>query len=457
MRAEPLLAASALSLAAMLLPGCPSCPSANRAPVPAAVPGGPGAPRFVALSSFGGAAQVTLLDDALVPITFDVGGAPAEAWISTQSRWTNMRGTGIGRDPVVPRALSTVPGLVTIVGATSIIALGLPTGQEDWEWVQTPSADGTFVPILDILVVPDAALELHDVAFVARERVRGTGGVTVGGDIQVLDVETNRPAILANVPLDGIADEGLNLTPTSFALAGGLIYVGMGHGLVVGPGDGAIQRTGEGIVVTIDPVTRTVRNVLRFPELTHCDQVVALEGEPAGRVIVACAGTPDVAGEVPDDGGLVILDRDPTGTAAPLVTRTLLATMLAIPSPDWGLVALRGQTVAFVSTGSAETPVLDDRLYAVDVEEQRVDLLATAPPETDAVPGGLGTGAHDPVRDADGSTLFVLPAGRAGLLSWDLVPVDPAIPDGPFTFVERPITGLATCLGLPVRAVRLVP
>lgn len=475
MRVQALVGLSAISAVVMLLPGCPTCPSADRAnPVTRLgdpPPDPPPAPaRFVAMSSLGESAQITLLDGELVPLTFRVpppSGTETQSWIATRSRWPNMRGTGIGAEPTLATALTSgVPGLVTIAGATSVIALGMPTGQEDWEWVEPPTDENTLPPILDVLVVPNVlavagAADFHDLAFVARDRIQhGTnpfgGALTIGGDILVLDVESNVPTLLSTVSLEGIADDGLDLTPRGLTFAGGLVYAALDHSLVLGPDGTPIMRNGDGFVVAIDPESRMVRTTLRLPGLTHCEHIVAMGGEPpTGRVVVACAGTPETPGEVPDDAALVIIDRDPTGMELPVVTQTLPATLLSIPSPDRDLVALRGTSVAFVSTGSAVAPVLEDRLYAVNLDTERPELLASVPSDSEASPGGLGSGAHDPTVAPDGSTRFIVPAGRAGLFSWRLVP-DAVLTDV-FTFAEQPPTTLSTCTGMPVREIRLIP
>jgi hypothetical protein len=562
MRAHRTFGLSAVAMALTLLPGCPSCPSADRADPrtpwgdPPLDPPVAGPARFIAASSLGANAQITLIDAELRPVTFRVppsSRTETTSWIATLSRWPNMRGTGIGRTPTLPPAITPgVPGLVTIIGATSIIALGLPTGQEDWEWVEPPSDEGTRPPVLDVLVVPDIALEMHDLAFLARDRIaHGStpfgSSLTIGGDVVVLDVEINIPVVATTLTFDSLVTDGIPVTPRALAFAGGFVYVALDHGQVVGPMGSPLVRVGDGLVAVIDPVARTVRHVLRFPGLTHCTQVVTLgaacgttndpdhdyisslaEGSgdadsdgvpnamdldsdgdgiadvvergnpdcrlpardadgdgtpdfldvdasppsmdpPAGRVVVACAGTPDQPGAVPDDAGFVLIDRDPTGTEAPAITRTIRAELLSIPSPDRGLVALRGSYVAFVSSGTNADPILADRLFVVNLQSDALEILHSAPSDSETLPGGLGRGAYDPIGvpvpgvTTDAVPQLVVPAGRTGLFAWSLVP-DSAMPDV-VTFRPHDVDGdgsadpvpLEECLGLPVRDVRLIP
>ncbi len=451
---------SALWAGSLLVLGCTTCPSSNRASVPDTAP----LPaRFIVSASLSGNAELSLLDSDLAAISFDASGTSTQAWIVTQSRWSNMRGAGIGADPLLPRALSSgVPGLVTIAGATSLIALGLPTAQTDWEWLEPRTDENTLPPILDVLVVPDVTAEMHDYAFVLRDRIpHGStpfgGALTAGGDILVLDVEDRAqpPVLLGAVSLDGVADSGLDVSPRSLTLAGSYVYAALAHGLMLGPAGSPITRVGDGLVVAIDPLARTVRTVVRIPGRTHCEQVVSVVSDPPdGRVIVACAGTPATPAEIPDDAALAIIarDPDPTHAATPVVTRTFPAGVLMIPSPDHGLLALSGAYVAFVAKGSAADPILADRFFVVNLDTERAEIIGTTPADSTTAPGGFGTGAFDPV-----TARLVMPAGREGLRSWTLAPADPVTGVIPSFGEDAASTSLSTCTGLPLRAVRLIP
>jgi hypothetical protein len=523
---------------ALTLPGCPTCPArpavtedagrptasfsccaaADRAPVP---PTAPRPPRFIVSAWAGSDSLLTLLDPGLEAIGFDVAGGTTSSWIARRSRWPNMRGTGIGVMPLLTRGLSPVPGIVTIWGDTSLITLGLPTGQEDWEWVVPPTDEGTRPPVVDTLVVPDVLPvdggPLHDLAFVARDRIAhgstpfGMSG-NVGGDIVVLDVESNLPTVLGPVDLSDIADTGLSVRPTMLAYADGLLYAALDHGIVVGPMDSAIRRYGDGLLAVIDARTRVVRFVVRFPGLTNCTQVVTelpartecgpgvvsycdgstvvacnadgtagtrtdcvstpdvpsfcqegllecrtTRSREEQRLVVACSGTPDRADERPTDGGIVVLTRDPDGLAAPAIERTMTAPSLSIPSPSHGLTSLSAPVVSFVSTGSVSEGT-SDRLYMLNVDTQRADLLETVTADAPGAPAGFGDGAYDPVADADGNTLFVVPAARLGLFAWSVSLGTDPMDRSQLHVIENEIRpDWDPCGGLPARVIRLIP
>ncbi len=81
MRADALLGLTAAALAVSAA-ACQSCPSADRASVPAT-----SSARFVVTSSLGGISQLTLLDAERAPITFPApppSGPPTESWISNR-------------------------------------------------------------------------------------------------------------------------------------------------------------------------------------------------------------------------------------------------------------------------------------------------------------------------------------------------------------------------------------
>jgi len=417
----------------------------------------------------------------------------ANVWLDQRSRWQDalgrdMRGTGIGLLPVLPPALPN-GAFVTIGGATSVVHFplvaqdysasddaGVITGDAGvlppeqahlweyvWPTVMLPAviADvdagprSSWTPqVADLVVIPQNAPD-PDIAVVSRTVVM-PGGVMGGGETFVLNIDDPAHVVsLATITLDSYADMGLHAAAAGFAYQDHVLYAAIDHE------DFAQMNPtyGPGLVAIVDPSMRSIRTVLRIPNLTNCTQIAPFirpsdSTEPATlrRMIVTCAGTePATIGTPPSDGGFVYIQYDTAHPdRLPSIERTITATSLALPRADGGTIPLYGHWLAFVSHGSS-APAFSDRLIVANLDTNASQVLDSAPAANGVAIYGLGRGAFDP-----STGVLVVPNGFDGVLTWWFPSDAHTFEATSYVFPDSNAVPIVDCGHVAVQTVRLV-
>ena len=232
-------------------------------------------------------------------------------------------------------------GVVTVLDGATFEILG-----------QIPVATGFSANPHDLLWLQ------ADKAYVARNEANPTPGrepFDGGDDLVVVDLEAG--AVTGRIPLGLHADPGLRARPERMQLAGGLVWVILGH---LADDFGA---AGPARLVAVDPEEDAVVSVLDLPEVENC---TGLLHDPARETLyVSCTGLFTAGPALQVAGaGIVAVDL----TASPPAPTLLRSAADGLGRPfGFDLALADGRWLLAVRFGDLAGGI-PDRLMALDLD-----------------------------------------------------------------------------------------
>ncbi len=230
----------------------------------------------------------------------------------------------------------------------------------------------TFEVLGQIPVGTGFAANPHDLIWLDPDKVYVTryetnpspGGEPFDGGDDLLIVDPSAGAVTGRIPLGSHAEPGLLARPERLVLAGDRVWVALGHLAQ------DFKAAGPGRLVSVDPVTDAVEQILDLPGVENCVGLLHLPAREA--LYVACAGLFEGGREAQLAGaGIVAVDLSVTPPAPALLRRGEDAPGGAF---SFDLTVAEGRWLLGVRFGdlAAGTP---DRLVAMDLDGIHADVV----------------------------------------------------------------------------------
>jgi len=333
---------AAVALAALAVAGCdadlPTPAESAGAPVPEAC-------RVVALHSDYGSTSISLLTEA--------GDLCAADALTSGSRAPGLV-TALSGDVVLPSTPDPA-GRVVLIDRFPHAVLTFATAGEGGVVVRDQLPVGT-----GFAANPqDVAFVTPSLAVVSRYETNlrpsaDPGALDGGGDL--LFIDPGAPAILDRLDLGPEAADGVQPRPGRLAIAGDRVWVALGN-LSRG-----FDRSAEGRVLGVEPLTRAITDRVALSGLENCGGALAASPEGDG-IWVGCAGlwAAGAAGQIAASG-LAWIDL---GAGSAALTWSGRAPDLFAGRPlGWALAPLPGGRVVVSAFGDLDGA--PDRLFLVD-------------------------------------------------------------------------------------------